>query len=130
MKINDKIYVQSGVNKNFPEVIKIYDPDNDLIIPEWLSDNLRCTGVTDDGRICVKVIRNSKSREYFLSDGVGKLYVPFGSNIIQDIRTGKLLVLTKTQISLLYEEKKKISIFSHIFQFMTKLFGKRRFRTL
>lgn len=117
METKDKIYRQSGINDNYPLEVRMFNPDSDFVIPEWLSDQLRCTGVSDNGSICVKVIRTDKSREYFLADGKNRLYVPIGSVIIQD-KTLKLKVLTLSQFNLLYEEKKS-GLFRKIIRLLT-----------
>jgi hypothetical protein len=107
MKVeSERVYIQTGNNINYPKETKMYNPDEiGSKIPEWLSDRLRCTGVTDSGDVCIKVSRTNKSREYFLADGIHTINVPFGSVIILN-KLGNLSHLTLTQFNILYKEKK------------------------
>lgn len=113
--MEEKLYKQKGLNKKYPEVIRIWKLDE--TVPEWLSDIAKVSWIDNGtGSVVLETIRTSSGGYSIIgADGNSSLVTV---NKIDDyvcIGDDKIFPLNKDQLRLLYREseaKKKVKLFN------------------
>lgn len=119
------VYIQSGVNNNYPKEVMMYDPSSSDDLPDWLTEVLTVFKVDEDG-----------NNKYFTSnnkgDNITQYYINTGGSII--VKEDDLIIgssdrnghttmvgsINKEKFELLYT--KKLSLINKIVKWIKKVF--------